>query len=160
MRIKISDTDFNRWLLICMRCREMIDISSIWRHARLYYLTRKSLNRTPPFIDSEMRVLLEIGNHKRRKEFFIRRTCRAQLCFARFVGGNALLESCHAMETLLKTSFNICPPSNIYIYISQEYIERMWNSCDNFVYFPSLTSEVSRKLNKGQRTLILDALVL
>lgn len=83
--------------------------------SRLYYLARKSLNRTPPFIDSEMRVLLEIGNHKRRKEFFIRRTCRAQLCFSRFVGGNALLESCHAMKTLLKTSFNICPRWYIYL---------------------------------------------
>jgi len=117
-------------------------------------------------------VLHEIGNHKRRKKFFIHRICRAQLYFAWFVEGNALLESCHAMETLLKT-FNIYVLFRhththththtrarahtylylyICIYIYKEYIEKTCNSCDNSVYFPSTASKVSWQLSRDQST--------
>lgn len=113
---------------------DVIDISyfitTYILHSSIILFSAEIVERVPPFIDNEMRVLYEIGNHKRRKKFFIHRICRAQLYFAWFVEGNALLESCHAMETLLKTSFNIC----LYIYIKNMSRRRVTAAIIPFIF--------------------------
>jgi len=84
LRHRVMQQEILMYQIIKRISEDVIDISYLITACIAYesvlLFNTEIVERAPPFIDNE--VLHEItGNHKRRKEFFIHRICRAQLYF-------------------------------------------------------------------------------